>query len=327
MKLIRTEAKVSNMINKGKTSSAPMEKIKKIFKSNWQLYVFLLPGLIWVLVFAYAPMYGLLISFKDFKPRIGITGSPWAEPLFKHFTAFFSTNIAWTTIKNTLVLSVMTILISFPIPIIFALLLNQVRNNKARKFIQTVSYAPYFVSSVVVVSILSVILAPGSGFVNTIITTLTGGEPKLFMSRPEYFRGVYIASNIWQIMGFNAIIYIAALTGISPDYYEAAIMDGASKFKRILYIDIPLIMPTVIIMFILAVGNIMTIGYEKVYLMQNGMNTVVSEIISTYVYKTGLQSAQYSFATAVGLFNAIVNFIILIITNFIAKRFANISIF
>jgi putative aldouronate transport system permease protein len=272
-------------------------------------------------------MYGLIIAFKDFRARSGITGSPWADPLFKHFAAFFSTNIARTTIVNTLMLSILTLLISFPVPIIFALLLNQIKGRKTRKLIQTISYAPYFISTVVVVSILNVILSPGSGFVNTIVTWFTGGDPVLFMTRPEYFRPVYIISNIWQSMGFNAIIYIAALTGISPEIYEAAIVDGANKFHRIIHIDIPSIMPTAIIMFTLAVGSIMTIGYEKVYLMQNGMNTVVSEIISTYVYKTGLQSAQYSFATAVGLFNSGVNFIILVACNGIAKKTASVSIF
>lgn len=295
--------------------------------TSWRLYVLMLPALIWVGIFVYYPMYGLSIAFKDFRVRAGITGSPWADPLFKHFSAFFSTNIAWTTISNTLVLSILTILISFPVPIVFALLLNQIKRKGPQKIIQTITYAPYFISSVVVVSILTVILSPGSGFVNTIITSLTDGDPILFMSRPEYFRPVYILSNIWQTMGFNAIIYIAALAGISPDFYEAAIVDGANKFERILYIDIPFIMPTTIIMFILAVGNIMSIGYEKVYLMQNGMNTVVSEIISTYVYKTGLQSAQYSFATAVGLFNSGVNFLILVVCNGIAKKTADISIF
>ncbi|MDR2792655.1 MAG: ABC transporter permease subunit [Treponema sp.] len=297
------------------------------YQKNWRLYTLMLPALVWVGVFVYAPMYGLIIAFKDFRARIGITGSPWADPPFKHFTAFFSTNIAWTTIGNTLALSMLTLLISFPVPIIFALLLNQIKGKKTKKLIQTISYAPYFISTVVVVSILNVILSPGSGFVNTIVTRFSGGDPVLFMTRPEYFRPVYIISNIWQSMGFNAIIYIAALTGISPEIYEAAIVDGANKFQRIIHIDVPSIMPTAIIMFTLAVGSIMTIGYEKVYLMQNGMNTVVSEIISTYVYKTGLQSAQYSFATAVGLFNSAVNFVILVICNGIAKRTAGVSIF
>jgi putative aldouronate transport system permease protein len=296
-------------------------------QNSWRLYVLMLPALIWIAVFVYTPMYGLIIAFKDFRVRAGILRSPAASPLFKHFSAFFSTSIAWTTITNTLILSALTICISFPVPVIFALLLNQIKRSGLRKTVQTISYAPYFVSQVVVVSILTVILSPGSGFVNTLITSLTGGDPVLFMTRPEYFRPLYIVSNIWQSMGFNAIIYIAALAGISPDLYEAAIVDGATKLDRIIHIDIPSIMPTVIVMFILALGNIMTIGYEKVYLMQNGMNTVVSEIISTYVYKTGLQSAQYSFATAVGFFNSVVNFIILIICNAITKRVADVSIF
>jgi putative aldouronate transport system permease protein len=298
-----------------------------VYQKNWRLYTLMLPALVWLGCFAYAPMYGLVIAFKDFRARSGIMGSPWVNPLFKHFAAFFSTSLAWTTITNTLILSILTLLISFPVPIIFALLLNQIKGAKTKKLIQTISYAPYFISTVVVVSILSVILSPGSGFVNTIITWFSGGDPVLFMTRPEYFRPVYIISNIWQSMGFNAIIYIAALTGISPEIYEAAIMDGANKFQRIIHIDIPSVMPTVIIMFTLAVGSIMSIGYEKVYLMQNGMNTLTSEIISTYVYKIGLQGAQYSFATAVGLFNSAVNFIILILCNSIAKRTANISIF
>jgi putative aldouronate transport system permease protein len=289
--------------------------VQRLVRDNWQLYVLVLPALIWLGFFAYAPMYGLIIAFKSFRPRLGIMASPWVDPLFKHFSDFFSTNIAFNTIANTIILSLLTILISFPVPIIFAILLNQIKGRLPRKTIQTISYAPYFISTVVVVSILTVILSPGSGFVNTIITFFTHDEPILFMTRPEYFRPIYIISNIWQGMGFSAIIYIAALTSISPDYYEAAIVDGATKFQRIIHIDIPFIIPTAIIMFILAIGNIMTVGYEKVYLMQNGMNTVVSEIISTYVYKTGLQSAQYSFATAVGLFNSGVNFIILAICN------------
>jgi putative aldouronate transport system permease protein len=300
---------------------------RNLFRDNWRLYVLVLPALAWLGIFAYAPMYGLIIAFKSFRPRLGITGSPWAEPLFSHFIDFFSTSIAFNIITNTIVLSLLTILISFPVPIVFAILLNQIRGKGPRKAIQTISYAPYFISTVVVVSILTVILSPGSGFVNTIITFFTGEGPVLFMTRPEYFRPIYIISNIWQGMGFSAIIYIAALTSISPDYYEAAIVDGAAKFQRIIHIDIPFITPTAIIMFILAIGNIMTVGYEKVYLMQNGMNTVVSEVISTYVYKTGLQSAQYSFATAVGLFNSGVNFIILAVCNTIAKKTSDISIF
>lgn len=292
---------------------------------GWQLYILLIPALVWLVLFAYYPMYGLIIAFKDFKIRAGILASPWANPLFTHFSNFFSTSIATTTIVNTILLSVYQLLFSFWVPVVFALLLNQIRNDKARKAIQTISYAPYFLSNVVLVCIISVLFS-ATGVVNTVITS-AGGSIRNFTSEAQYFRPLYIGSTIWQSMGFNAIIYIAALTGISPDLYEAALIDGANKFQRVWYIDLPLIMPTVILMFILAVGNIMTIGYEKAWLMQAGGNTSVSEIISTYVYKTGLQSAQYSFATAVGLFNSVVNFIILVLANLVAKKTADISIF
>jgi len=298
--------------------------IQRILRS-WQLYVLLVPALVWLILFAYYPMYGLIIAFKDFKIRAGILASPWADPLFKHFTNFFSTSIASTTIINTILLSVYQLLFSFWVPVVFALLLNQIRSNGARKAIQTISYAPYFLSNVVLVCIISVLFS-STGVVNSILTSM-GMKIQNFTSEAQYFRPLYIGSSIWQSMGFNAIIYIAALSSISPELYEAALIDGANKFQRVWYIDLPLIMPTVILMFILAVGNIMTIGYEKAWLMQAGGNTSVSEIISTYVYKTGLQSAQYSFATAVGLFNSVVNFIILVIANLIAKKTADISIF
>ena len=299
-------------------------KVKKIWKSR-QLYILLLPALLWAIIFAYYPMYGVIIAFKDYKIRAGILASPWAEPIFKYFEQFFSTSIAVNSIKNTIVISLESLVIAFPIPIIFALLLNQIRGKKTRKTIQTISYAPYFMSNVVVVSIISVFFS-ANGVVNRIVTA-TGSKEILFTSLPEWFRTLFIGSNIWQTMGFNAVIYIAALTSISPEYYEAATMDGASKFQKILYIDIPMIMPTVILMLILQIGNIMNVGYEKAYLMQNGSNTIVSELISTYVYKVGLQTAQYSFATAVGLFNSVVNFIILVIANTVAKRVSDISIF
>jgi putative aldouronate transport system permease protein len=301
-----------------------MKKVGRSLLSSWQLYVLLLPSLLWLVVFMYKPMYGVLIAFKDFRPRLGIMDSPWAG--LKYFNQFFSTSIAWQVIGNTLKLSIMQLAFAFPVPIIFALMLNQLTNVRYKKTVQTISYAPYFVSNVVVVSIMSVILAPSNGFVNVFLQSL-GSKPLLLMSRPEYFRSLYIISAIWQMMGFNAIIYIAALAGISPDYYEAAMIDGATKMQKIYYIDLPMIFPTVMIMFILAVGRLMTIGYEKVYLMQSGMNLATSEIISTYVYKTGLLTAQYSFATAVGLFNSSVNFILLLITNILAKKLANISLF
>ena len=298
--------------------------VKKTLKA-WQLYVLLIPALLWAVIFAYYPMYGVVIAFKDYKIRAGILGSPWADPILKYFQQFFSTSIALNAIKNTIVISLESLVIAFPIPIIFALLLNQIQGNRITKTIQTISYAPYFMSNVVVVSIISVFFA-ANGVVNNLVTS-AGGKETLFTSLPEWFRTLFIGSNIWQTMGFNAVIFIAALTAISPDYYEAATIDGASRFQRILYIDIPMILPTIILMLILQIGNIMNVGYEKAYLMQNGSNTIVSELISTYVYKVGLQTAQYSFATAVGLFNSVVNFIILVTANFIAKKVSDISIF
>ena len=291
----------------------------------WQLYVLLIPALLWAVIFAYYPMYGVVIACKDSKIRAGILGSPWADPLLTYFQQFFSTSIALNAIKNTIVISLESLVIAFPIPIIFALLLNQIRGDRVKKTIQTISYAPYFMSNVVVVSIISVFFA-ANGVVNNLVTS-AGGKETLFTSLPEWFRTLFIGSNIWQTMGFNAVIFIAALTAISPDYYEAATIDGASRFQRILYIDIPMILPTIILMLILQIGNIMNVGYEKAYLMQNGSNTIVSELISTYVYKVGLQTAQYSFATAVGLFNSVVNFIILVTANFVAKKVSDISIF
>nr|WP_308624964.1 ABC transporter permease subunit [uncultured Eisenbergiella sp.] len=310
-----------NVVNKRELLKTNAKRTLKA----WQLYVLLIPALLWAVIFAYYPMYGVVIAFKDYKIRAGILGSPWADPLLTYFQQFFSTSIALNAIKNTIVISLESLVIAFPIPIIFALLLNQIRGDRVKKTIQTISYAPYFMSNVVVVSIISVFFA-ANGVVNNLVTS-AGGKETLFTSLPEWFRTLFIGSNIWQTMGFNAVIFIAALTAISPDYYEAATIDGASRFQRILYIDIPMILPTIILMLILQIGNIMNVGYEKAYLMQNGSNTIVSELISTYVYKVGLQTAQYSFATAVGLFNSVVNFIILVTANFVAKKVSDISIF
>lgn len=310
-----------NVVNKRELLKTNAKRTLKA----WQLYVLLIPALLWAVIFAYYPMYGVVIAFKDYKIRAGILGSSWADPLLTYFQQFFSTSIALNAIKNTIVISLESLVIAFPIPIIFALLLNQIRGDRVKKTIQTISYAPYFMSNVVVVSIISVFFA-ANGVVNNLVTS-AGGKETLFTSLPEWFRTLFIGSNIWQTMGFNAVIFIAALTAISPDYYEAATIDGASRFQRILYIDIPMILPTIILMLILQIGNIMNVGYEKAYLMQNGSNTIVSELISTYVYKVGLQTAQYSFATAVGLFNSVVNFIILVTANFVAKKVSDISIF
>lgn len=305
-------------------SRTRMERLRRFMAHNWQLYILLLPAFVWLIVFCYAPMYGVTIAFKDYKVKLGITGSPWAG--FKYFEQFFSTSVAVKSIRNTLLLSLYSLLFGFPIPILFALMLNMLRSARYKKFIQTLSFAPHFISVVVVVSMMNIMFAPSNGWVNKLITS-TGAKEVLFMTRSEYFRTMYVASGIWQDMGFNAIVYIAALAGGSPELHEAAIVDGASKVRRLIHIDIPCILPTVTIMFILSVGNLFSVGYEKAYLMQGGLNTEVSEIISTYVYKVGLQSAQYSFSAAVGLFNSVVNLVLLLAVNTFARKMSDVSLF
>jgi putative aldouronate transport system permease protein len=290
--------------------------IRNVIKS-WQLYVLLMPALIYLILFQYAPMYGIIIAFKNFNPVHGILGSPWEG--FKHFETFFNSYVFTNVLINTLKLSVFSLLIGFPIPILFALLLNQVRKQVFKRFVQTVTYAPYFISTVVLVSMLNVFLAPSTGFVNNLITMI-GGDAVNFMARAEWFRTIYIASGIWQTMGFSAIIYLAALSGVNPELHEVATVDGATTIRRIWHIDLPSIMPTIMILLILGVGSVMAVGWEKAFLMQQGMNLPASEIISTYVYKVGLLNAQYSLATAIGLFNSVINFSLLILTNQLSKK-------
>jgi putative aldouronate transport system permease protein len=290
-------------------------KLKKIF-NNYQLYLFLLPALIYFIVFHYYPMYGVLIAFKDFIATKGIMGSPWVG--FKHFERFFESFQFWTLIKNTLGLSGLQLIIGFPLPIILALMMNQIRHEKYKSFVQTVVYAPHFIS-VVVLSGMIYVFFSNNGLINNIMM-IFGGESISFMAKPEWFKPLYIGSGVWQETGWAAIIYLAALAGVSPELHEAAVMDGANKWHRILHVDIPAIMPTAVILLILSVGNIMNIGFEKAYLLQTPLNQPAAEIIPTYVYKMGLQQAQYSFAAAVGLFNSIINLILLVAVNKFAKK-------
>lgn len=306
--------------------TAVLEKgsVWKRIKQHYQLYLFLLPAVILYLVFRYYPMYGIQIAFRDFTPAKGIWGSDWIG--FANFVEFFDSYNFWQIIRNTVSLQVLSLLFGFPMPIIVALMLNQLNSRRYRKFVQTVIYAPHFISTVVLVGMLFVFLSPNSGLVNHIIV-LFGGQPVLFMSDPHWFRPLYIMSGIWQETGFGTIIYLAALAGVNPELHEAATMDGASKWKRIRHVDIPGIMPTIIILLIFALGNIMNAGFEKAYLMQNNLNLSVSNIIPTYVYDKGIQQAQYSFSTAVGLFNTVINVIMLLIVNRIAKKATETSLF
>ncbi|WP_442951651.1 ABC transporter permease [Paenibacillus sp. GYB003] len=274
------------------------------------------PVLVYFIVFHYMPMYGVQIAFKDFIATKGIWGSPWVG--LKHFDRFFDSYFFWRLLKNTLGISLYELAVGFPIPIVLALMINEVRHKGYKKFIQTVTYAPHFLSTVVLVGIVIMFLSPTSGIVNTIIKAF-GGEPIFFMTKPEWFKTVYVLSGVWQQMGWSSIIYLAALAGIDPGLHEAARVDGASRLQRIWHINLPGIMPTVVILLILNIGSLMGVGFEKVFLMQNSLNTESSDVISTYVYRSGLLGAQYSFASAVGLFNSVVNFVLLLTVNRIAK--------
>jgi len=288
-----------------------------MIKRNWLLYLVLLPAVLYIATFCYAPMYGLQIAFRNFRIADGIMGSEWAG--LKWFERFFNTPRFWSILKNTLTISLYSLAVSFPLPIILALILNNVKNAKYKKFAQTITYMPHFISTVVLVGMMSVFFSPRSGVVNTLLGLL-GIEPVYFMGSPEYFSHMYVWSGVWQTMGWNSIIYMAALAGVDPTLHEAAMIDGANKLKRVIHIDLPTIVPTMSILLIMNFGKIMSVGYEKVYLMQNDLNQSTSEIISTYVYKMGVLSQQFSYSTAIGLFNNVINFLLVIIMNRIVKK-------
>ena len=288
-----------------------------VFLRQWQLYAMILLPVVYILIFAYGPMFGIVVAFKDFSIRRGILGSEWIG--FKYFEQFLSTPHFYNLLRNTVVLSLYSLVAGFIMPIILALALNETKNILFKKTVQMVTFFPNFISTVVMVGIILQFLNSNGGFVNNVIKLL-GGETINFMGIPSMWRHIYVWSGVWQGMGYGAVIYIAALSGVDPEIIESSIIDGVSRPQRVWYIDIPSILPTVTILLILSIGNIMNVGFEKVYLMQNNLNLDVSEVISTYVYKRGLVNYQYSYSTAVGLFNSVVNFILLIIANAVARR-------
>ena len=295
----------------------------KKMKRYYQLYLLLLPALIYFIIFRYGPMYGLQIAFKDYVATKGFLGSPFVG--LKHFERFFSSPDFVMILKNTVMLSVGSILINFPMAIIVALMLHQVTCNRYKKAVQTIIYAPHFISMVVLVGMITLFLSPSSGIINKIIEAF-GGEAIFFMAEPAWFKPVYILSETWQNTGWGTVIYLAALSSVSPELYEAAEMDGANKWQKMWHIDFPGILPTAVIQLILTTGNILSIGYEKVFLMQNALNRTASEVISTYEYKQGLQNAQYSYSAAIGLFNAVINLAILLLVNKFAQKVSDTSL-
>jgi putative aldouronate transport system permease protein len=284
--------------------------------NNWQPYLFLLPAVLYFALFHYGPMYGVQIAFKNFLATKGIMGSPWVG--FYHFERLFRSFQFPIIVKNTILLSVGNLLWGFPVPIVFALLLNQVRNRTFKRIVQTVTYAPYFISTVVVAGLIFLFTKLDTGIINIVLTRV-GLEQIFFMGSAGWFRPLYIVSGIWQHTGWDSIIYLAALSSISSELHEAALADGANKLQRIWHIDVPGIMPTAVVLFILRAGQIMRLGFEKVYLLQTSLNLENSEVISTYVYKIGLQQAQFSLGSATELLNSVINLALILLVNRIAR--------
>lgn len=303
-------------------SSGSLYRFKKI-KKHWQLYVLLSIPLLHIVLFRYVPMVGVQIAFKDYNVIHGIWGSHWAG--LKYFKQFILSPNFFTLLKNTLAISLSALIFGFPIPILLALLLNEIGSSKFKKMMQTVTMAPYFISTVVMVSMILLFLSSDVGMINKIMG-LFGMDSVDFMAHPGFFKFIYSLSGVWQGAGYGAVIYFAALSGINPELYESARVDGASRIQKIINIDLPGIMPTIIIVLIVSAGQIMGLGYEKVFLMQNTLNLESSEVISTYVYKVGLVGANFSFSAAIGLFNSIVNLILLLIVNQAAKKMSETSL-
>ena len=300
-------------------SSLQGNRLLRDIKKNWQLHLIILIPIVYLLIFEYGPMVGLQIAFRNYRPRTGIWGSEWVS--LKHFKAFLTSYNFKTLLSNTLSISLYSIFVGFPIPVIFALFLHITQHDKLKRLTQNVSYMPHFISVVVMVGILDQILNPVSGLIGTVYQLLGyNGYPADVRTNAGAFRHLYVWSGIWQNMGWDTIIYVAALSGVSLDQHEAAEIDGASRWQRVLHVDIPAILPTIAIMLILRCGSVMSVGYEKVYLMQNDLNLRASEVISTYVYKVGLGKNQFSYAAAIGVFNSVVNCIMLVLVNFIAKK-------
>lgn len=308
-----------NSIMKEKTF---FKRLKNDLIKNRNIYIMLIPVVAYYLIFHYQPMYGAQIAFKDFNPSAGIWGSEWVG--FKHFKAFFESYYFWRLLRNTVLINLYDVLFGFPAPIILALLLNEITNNKFKRTVQTVTYVPHFISMVVICGIIIDFLST-DGVINQIISTF-GIEPIQFMIRPEWFRTIYISSGIWQQIGWGTIIYLAVLSNINPGLYEAAKIDGASRLKQTMHITIPGIMPTIIIMLILRMGKMMNVGVEKVLLLYNTNTYETADVISSFVYRKGLLENNYSYSTAIDLFNSVINFFLLITVNRISKKVTDTSL-
>ncbi|MGL6173274.1 MAG: ABC transporter permease [Cellulosilyticaceae bacterium] len=316
------KAAVTTANNELEFKTSWREMIIKDFKANKYIYLILLPVVVYFLIFSYVPMYGITLAFKEYSVKLGIMGSPWVG--MEYFQEFFNSPYFFRVLKNTLLISVYSMVLSFPAPIILALLLNEVRSKYFKKAVQTVTYLPHFISVVVICGMLTDFLAT-EGVIN-IVLGFFGVEATNWLAQKEAFRTIYVLSDIWQGVGWGSIVYLAALSGIDQELYEAATVDGANRWKQTLHVTIPGILPTIVIMLVLRLGSLLSVGFEKIILLQNGLNLETSEVISTFTYKKGLIDNQYSYSTAVGLFNSVINFVLLISANYFSRRLTETSL-
>ncbi len=314
-------AGTSKLISRQKPTR--LARITQHLKREWQLYLMLLPTVIWLLVFLYKPMYGLQIAFKDYSVFRGVAGSPWIG--FEHFHILFENDQFLRALKNTVIMSAYGLLFGFPIPILLALMFNEVLNQFFKKTAQTIVYLPHFISSVIIAGIVITSFSPSAGIVNTILGWF-GVDSIYFLTKPEWFRPIFIGTGIWQEAGFQSIVYLAAIAGVSPTLYESAVVDGANRWQMMWKITIPSIMTTIIIMLIIRIGNILEISFEMIILLYQPATYETADVVNTFIYRQGLQGGQYDFAAAAGLFNAVVAFILVMTANTISKRYSRTSL-
>lgn len=300
-------------------------KRRVLLKKEWQLWVMILPALAYILIFCYGPMYGIQLAFRKYDFSKGLTGGDWVG--LKYFIQYFESPMFGTTMKNTFVISFFTLVCGFPIPILLAIVINSLRQNKLKRVVQTAVYMPYFISTVVMVAILQILLSPTTGVISGLLKDLHLIPRSVnLLGTPGAFVPVYVLSGVWQSAGWNSIIFIAALSAVDGQLYDAARVDGASRWQQVIHVELPALVPTIVVLLIMNMGRILSVGFEKVFLMQNDLNLSVSEVISTYVFNIGVQSGQFSFGSAVGLFNTIINFAFLMMANWISKKTADISL-
>lgn len=300
-------------------------KILSVLKKDWQLWVMILPALAYIIIFCYGPMYGIQLAFRKYDFSKGLTGGDWVG--FKYFLQYFESPMFWTTLRNTFIISFFTLICGFPAPILLALVVNSLRQQKLRRVVQTAVYMPYFISTVVMVAILQILLSPSTGVVSGLLKNMHLIPQSInLLGTPGAFVPVYVLSGIWQSAGWNSIIFIAALSSVDGQLYDAAKVDGANRWQQVIHVELPALVPTIVILLIMNMGRVLSVGFEKIFLMQNDMNLPVSEVISTYVFNVGVQSGQFSFGSAVGLFNTVINFAFLMIANIVSKKAADISL-